>query len=386
MKIAYPMRIDVLDKPGGDLLQVQHYIEVGEKLCTKSLSGFKGNILHNFNDDLCAYDVVHLTNIDRPIDTYKQFLAATYAHKPIIVSPIHHSYKEVERFEKAGRDGIIGLVSGSLDFCQVEYLRSIIRSKKYIELVRPTIHMAINGMRTSQRAILMGARKILILTDKEKNDILSDFGKIPEEKFVKLRNGFELSIDKQHDVSMRKFDVCVVGRIEAGKNQIAILQVLDLMGICGIFIGCENPNHKHYCQRFKEMITQSRSKYVGALSHENTLNIMRQSRLHVSASWFEVLSLVDLEAYVCGCGVISSQCGGTKEILGDYAEYVDPASEQSIQNGIKNMLEKQLEKNANIDKSLKIDTWDEVGSKLLEIYQNCVMHEPFYKLTKGYLI
>jgi glycosyltransferase involved in cell wall biosynthesis len=370
MRIAYPMRVDAADKSGGDVLQVMRYIEEGKRLCVGGEPLYEGVMITDLRCGFAGFDLVHLTNIDRPVDTYCSFLRAREADKPVFLSPIHHSYEEIERFEREGRGGVVGSVSGSMGFRRLEYLRSLHRSFQYPQLARPTMDMMRCGMRNAQQTVLAGVDRILVLTEKEKLDLKRNFGEIPDGKFARLRNGIESNCMA---ATQRDIDVCMVGRIEARKNQIAVLKVMQRMGLRAVFVGSENQNHKVYCKRFREMLVDSGSEYRGAISHEETLGVMRRARLHISASWYEVLSLVDLEAYSAGCGVVSSKCGGTREILGDEAEYVDPGSEASIGEGIRKMFERTSSvEHGSTRRSNGIagnETWEDVGASLGNLYR-----------------
>jgi glycosyltransferase involved in cell wall biosynthesis len=83
-----------------------------------------------------------------------------------------------------------------------------------------------------------------------------------------------------------------------------------------------------------------------------------------------------LEAYSAGCGVVASKCGGTRELLGDAAEYVDPGSEESIQYGIERMLDRiRLGEREEIGpgaQSPVLRTWSEVGDELAKLYREAV--------------
>jgi glycosyltransferase involved in cell wall biosynthesis len=370
------MRVDAVAKSGGDVLQVMRYIEEGKRLCEGGEPLYEGVIITDLRGDFAGFDLVHLTNIDRPVDTYSSYLRARDADKPVFLSPIHHSYEEIERFERKGRGGVVGLVSGSMGFRRLEYLRSMFRSLQYPQLARPTVDMMWSGMRNAQQTVLAGVDRILVLTEKEKLDVKRNFGEIPDEKFACLRNGIESKSDDCMAATQRDIDICMVGRIEARKNQISVLKVLQRMGLRAVFVGGENQNHRDYCRRFREMLADSGSEYRGAILHEETLRLMRRARLHISASWYEVLSLVDLEAYWAGCGVVSSKCGGTREILGDEAEYVDPGSEASIGEGIRNMLEwTSSGEHGPTRRSNGIDgneTWEDIGARLGNLYRASV--------------
>lgn len=374
MKIAYPMRIDAFKQPGGDLYQIQAYIDAGQRIERSTAVPFAGKVIVDFKEDFTEYDIVHLTNIDRPVDAFAYYLSAKRAGKPIVLSTIHHSYQEVNRYEREGRGGVVGLVSGNLRFPQLELLRSMIRCAESPQLIKPTWTVMRRGVYEIQRALLSNANLIQILSKKERIDIAKDFGELESNHFVCIRNGCESSPPgtAAKNEGHRDLEVCVVGRIEARKNQIKILEALEQLGLSGVFIGKENLNHRQYCREFKSRIARSSSKYLAGLSHAETLRYMRRSRVHVSASWFEVSSLVDLEAYGEGCAIVSSQCGGTHELLGENAQYVDPGDSQDIERGI-------LAAMGRTERAHGVmlgKDWGEVGIQLSELYCHLLGRRP----------
>jgi glycosyltransferase involved in cell wall biosynthesis len=366
------MRVDALEKPGGDVLQVLKYVDAGKSLGAGGFGGFEGQILTDQSVDLSSFDLIHLTNIDRPVDTYGSFLAAKRARRPIVFSPIHHSYEEIEEYEQNGRGGLAGKVSGFLGFTSLEFFRSCVRSTRHSQLSLPLLKVTMKGMRRAQRTVLTGVDKILVLTEKEKSDVLRDFCEIPSHKFLLLRNGFEVPNPDIGISVIRDIDVCMVGRVEARKNQIIVLEALKRLGVSGTFVGAENKNHKSYCSKFRALIAESNSTYCGNVPHEEALQIMRRAKVHVSASWFEVSSLVDLEAYAAGCGVVASDFGGTREILGNKAVYVSPASARSIEDGIATMLRnvQQSADGLNLYSEFEpvVESWPQIGERLTKIY------------------
>lgn len=366
MKVAYPMRVDALDKPGGDLVQVQKYIAGAAAIST----AFSGTILVDLNADFSSFDIVHLTNLDRPAELYHYFIRAREQRKPIVLSTIHHSYSEIERFEREARQGMVRIVSGHLSFQTLELMRCMVRSVKYPHLLACLAKLIPVGTKEAQKSVLDGAHCILVLTEKERTDIDYDVGPVKRDKTVCIRNGIEADVLGRSDVTSeeRDIDVCVVGRIEARKNQLAILDAVNTTGRSAVFVGKENPNHPRYCAQFKKEIAESTSTHAGSFSHPETLALMRRAKVHVSASWFEVSSLVDIEAYAAGCRVISSVSGGTKELLGDKARYVDPGSPAELVTAISQAL---LEQQADVKRpDVFCDTWSSVTRKLAAVYQN----------------
>ena len=125
MRIAYPMRVDALRKAGGDVLQVRRYIEEGARAGDDGGPLFTGELMCDMRAGFKGFDLVHLTNLDRPADTWKATRIAQGEGKPIVLSTIHHSYEEIERAagllrtrasawagEERARSGTVGAGSG----------------------------------------------------------------------------------------------------------------------------------------------------------------------------------------------------------------------------------------------------------------------------------
>jgi glycosyltransferase involved in cell wall biosynthesis len=370
LRIAYPMRVDALDKPGGDALVIQKYIAGG----AGTSPAFSGELIVNLNADLSSFDIIHLTNIDRPAELYHYFRRAREMRKPIILSPIHHSYAEIERFEREARAGTVGLFSGLFSFSALEILRCLVRSAKYPDLLLPLLRLILQGTRKAQNIVLAESDGMLVTTEKEREDIARDIGPADPVKVVCLRNGVDVfrSTPDIGQTAVRDLDVCVVARIEARKNQNAVLRALNNLGRAGVFVGPENPNHESYCAEFKRMIGRSRSEHVGGLSHAETLAIMKRAKVHVSASWFEVSSMVDIDAFNAGCRVVASVCGGTRELLGAGARYIDPGSPAELEAAIAAALEDSDSPApaGQSDPQPGLEGWESVTAKLAILYQD----------------
>jgi glycosyltransferase involved in cell wall biosynthesis len=373
MRIAYPMRVDAHDKPGGDLLQVKAYVDAGMSCDLAGAQPYSGEIVTNPSADLSQFDIIHLTNLDRPIELWAYYLAARQAAKPIVFSTIHHSYGEIRRYEREGRGGAIGAVSGFLRFDQLELLRGFIRINKYPQLKGATWSVLRRGVRSTQNTILNGVDRIVVLTAKERRDICADFPQVTHSRFICLPNGYQPDRPDALGCAaqVRDIDICVVGRIEARKNQLMILSAVEQLNLSAVFIGKENRNHQAYCQTFRSRLARSSSAHLGNLSHSEVLGYLNRSRVHVSASWFEVSSLVDLEAACCGCEIVSSQCGGTSESLGPDIELVDPGSLSDLIRGIEVALSKSRNRQSGAsDVSRRhVSSWHDVGRQLSILYQ-----------------
>ncbi len=88
----------------------------------------------------------------------------------------------------------------------------------------------------------------------------------------------------------------------------------------------------------------------------------------VLPSLFETPGIAALEAGLAGAKIVITKYGGTDEYFGDYAEYVEPTSIDSIAEGIRKAIAKP--KNSSLSKHIK-DTllWKEVGGATVEVYR-----------------
>lgn len=374
MRVAYPMRVDALDKPGGDVEHMRTYIRYCQQVAQQKGMEFEGKILTELHPDLSEFDVVHLTNTDRPVDLYMQFLAAKHAGRPTVITPIHHSYREIERYERFGRGGLIGIFSRWMGFNRLEVFRILIKSRKYPELrhaLRKTLGI---GIQAAQAEVLRGCCFVLVISDKEAADIRSEIVELPADRIVKMHHGFQTPDTPPISLKDRDIDIAVVARIEARKNQLAILDAVESLGLKAVFVGPPNPNHKRYARLLRKRIAESQSTYIPGVPAHEVASILARARVHVAASWFEVSSLVDIDAYVLGCRVVASQCGGTRELLGDDAYYVDPGSGTAIAEKIAEAVESAQWGTGNQIQQLRdrLEAWEEVAARLLALYASCI--------------
>lgn len=370
------MRVDAFDKPGGDVELMRTYIRYCQQAAQEKGMEFEGEILTDLHPDLKRFDVVHLTNTDRPFDLYEQFLAAKHAGRPTVITPLHHSYREIERYERIGRGGLVGIFSRWMGFNRLEVLRTLIKSRQYSELwpaLRKTLRV---GIQAAQAEVLRGCCFVFVASDKEAADIASEIVRLPAERIVKVRNGFRIPDTPPVSLRDRDIDIAVVARVEARKNQLAILDAVESLGLKAVFVGPPNPNHKRYVRFLKKRIAESQSTYIPGVPAQEVPSILARARMHVAASWFEVSSLVDIDAYVLGCRVVASQCGGTSELLGDDAYYVDPGSTKVIAQKIAAAWESVQQDAANQIQQLRdrLETWEEIAVRLLALYGSSISH------------
>lgn len=322
------MRFDALTKRGGDTLQVENYVE-----CLNRLAGVSARLVTDIRFDFAGIDIAHLVNIDRPLETFVYFKNAQRRGVKTVLSSIHHPYAWIDEFEARGRFGALRYLNRfARGFHARELLKNMFRAAFSANARRCTMQAFGTGMLEQQRQILRGVEHCFLLANDELNYIRQDFGAVPRAVSV-VPNAVRFA--PRPLVAERDIDVLVVGRIEERKNQLGVIEALRSSGLRVVFIGALNRNNKAYTARFIEAVAANPAfDYPGVVDHSLVADFYYRSKVHLSASWFEVTPLVDIEAYKAGCAIVATARGFSQEYFGDAACYIDPASAQSIRDGV----------------------------------------------------
>jgi glycosyltransferase involved in cell wall biosynthesis len=186
------------------------------------------------------------------------------------------------------------------------------------------------------RNLICEAKGIIFIAEGERLNLFVDY-KVESSLIdsIVIRNGVSSQAYEQSqslDNKFRDIDVLVCGRIEERKNQVNLAKIFAGEPVNISFLGALNENNVAYCEEFINLIENNDNlTYLGAVDSLSTSLYFRKAKIHLSASFFEVSSLVDIEAYYAGCAVISSKNGFSGEILkGDGVVFIDPYSRDDI--------------------------------------------------------
>ena len=317
-KIAILVRDDFFSKKGGDTFQIKSYVDHSRKidyhiLCFDSLKGIN-------HEDFALFV---LTNVDC-LSSYVRFsywLASRDRLDDVVILPIHHSFSFSLPAVFSGhtslalkyhiiREKLKTLVSSFVRF-DIHSAPSIfaLLASNYFKYIRKSFH---------------SSRLIVCISEGEKNSILHDYSLNPSSvKFYIVRNGCDSQApslsgadESSSFLEDRDIDVLIVGRVENRKNQLNIVKAFEPYHLRVVFVGSLNPNNPIYCRKFLDAIRMSEYfSYHGPASMKEVVHLYRRSKVHLSASWFEVSSLVDIESYNQNCFVVSSSRGYSDEIL-----------------------------------------------------------------------
>lgn len=323
--IAFLVRDDFFDKFGGDTYQIEQY--------RKNFVDITADILtYNDFDKSRNYDLYILTNVDRMSD-YIGFYSLLRKRKLMnktMILPIHHSYESISKYIsfRYGKKGDLINFFGGVFF--LEKLKGIFRNIRENRFLYMMKNISLSYKNIIKESI-ENSLGIIYIANGEMKNLVKDYG-LDENccsEYSVIRNGISqyfvdkinmISCDKSSVKISRDIDIIICGRIEPRKNQLSILKKLIDSKLTIRFIGDINRNNTKYCNEFLSLIgsTENDIKYLGKVTPDEMFDYYLRSKICLSASWFEVSSLVDIEAFAAGCEVLPSSEGHSQELLSPY--------------------------------------------------------------------
>ncbi|HUH33989.1 MAG TPA: glycosyltransferase, partial [Daejeonella sp.] len=166
--------------------------------------------------------------------------------------------------------------------------------------------------------------------------------------------------------------VLCVARFEPLKNQLNLIKAINKTNLKLTLIGRASPNSEAFFQACKQEARHNPNIiFIEHLSQSDLKVYYEKAKVHVLPSWFETTGLSTLEAAACGCNIVVTDKGDTKEYFGDYAYFCRPESEQSILEAVlkANAKENNFEMR---DKILRSYNWGVTAQRTFEAYKKAL--------------
>jgi glycosyltransferase involved in cell wall biosynthesis len=372
MKVLMLGRPELKKHYGGDRIQIENTAKELQKL------GVEVDIRTDTKTDMAQYDLVHVFQLDWNPSCYFFIKKAREFKKPVVFSPIHHSLKEVMRFEEEYAFDF-RRISGWLIKNQYhrDLLKDIYKTVIYPGKLPLTAYSMFMGLEKMYKKALQLSDILLVQTKLEAEDIMKTFN--INVKWVKVMNGvgdvFLKTPEATEEANIFKtgYMVCV-GRIEPRKNQLNIIEAVKQLrdelhqDIQLVFIGAKSRNkHFEYIWRFNNALKKYNwIVHLDFVDYGKMPTVYKYSKVGISASWFETTGLTSLEALICGANAVASG-DRAKECLGDLASYCDPGSVESIKEAVK---KEYLAPRPVLPESFKqMYTWETAAKETLEVYK-----------------
>lgn len=224
----------------------------------------------------------------------------------------------------------------------------------------------------AERLVMQRANHVIFVADYDRRQT-TDLRLLPKDrKHSVIYNGIH-----PEEIPHRKeprWDLAFVGRLTTPKDPLLFLSVIALLPTySGVIVGAGNLEQEVRAT-IKKRNLDRRVEMKGALSREDTLAVLAQTRVLVMTSRWEALPIVALEAMAAGVPVVAPSVGGLPEILsGGNGGLLVQRTPRDIANGVIRIL-KDPDLAAQLTeagrKRLHENFTEEVMfKKLLEVYE-----------------
>lgn len=316
MRVLFISRATLFQVIGGDTVQMEQTAENLRKL------GVHVDI--RLADDpgipYETYDLIHAFNIIRPADILHHI---SRSDLPLIVSPIYVEYGKAANTEY---NPALKWLMNKIGPNRGEYLKWLGRVLLKHEKIQ-SFQYLYWGHRKSIHYILKKCRALLPNSESEYRRLKNDFPVSGAYRVVP--NAVDTKLFHAHAGGERTQGVICAARFEPRKNQLNVIRALNNTEFEVTFVGEPAPNHQRYYDKCRAAAAPN-IRFMGFVPQEQLAGLYRKNKVHVLASWFETTGLSSLEAAACGCNVVITAHGDTRDYFGVDGYYCDPADPGSI--------------------------------------------------------
>lgn len=228
----------------------------------------------------------------------------------------------------------------------------------------------------------------IITNGEAEADSLSHHLKLPRQRFHTVYNGVDPLFTQQVSAELfrQRFGlfgpfILNVGNVEPRKNQLALIQACNSLGLPLAHIG--NVRDQAYYERCVAA-ADGRVRWLGPLDHSDPLlrSAYRACSLFVLPSLLETPGLAAIEAAAQGAKVVITSEGSTGEYFGDMVTFVAPSDADAIQAAI--LRELNMERGEELSSHVAARfTWNQVVKPLATVYADLIQASPRDKLNQS---
>ena len=356
VRVAFALRADARTKPGGDSKKVLRY---RERLGAR---GIDTEVAHSREElEAMTFDVLHLLNLDLPLENLRYAQVAHRRSVPVVLSTIHHPWQGVEKFYNGGEDRFYKVLRRS----RIPANRGVLLREAY-KLARTRSLNARLGASTvhgAQQKLIDRTSAVLPMSFSEQHALDERF-ELPSINKV-VRNGYTFSGSSPLEAREPFYDAIAVGRIEPRKNSLELARRAAEEQLHVAFAGSANMRHPGYYAAFSELAKMSPYvTHLGNLQHAELRGALSISRAYINPAWMEVVSQADNEAAAMGTPIVTTMHSYGHGELQEDPPSLDP---ESIAKSGDDVLRDILRTARPVEVPNAV-TWDQAGDKLAEVY------------------
>lgn len=192
------------------------------------------------------------------------------------------------------------------------------------------------------RYILTSADAILPNSLVEKNRIIESLDIVDHGQFFIIPNGIDVAVfrkAKRLNELVCPNQVLCIANVDSRKNLHILLQSCRNLGLKLTLFGSvrDRDYFNGLVKNFSEVL-----EYKGTFQHgtEEHISILQSARVFALASTYETPGLAAIEAGASGVPIVVTEVGSAAEYFGDYADYCDPESVDSVTEAIRRSMQR----------------------------------------------
>lgn len=359
MRVLWLVRDNLQTHPGGDTTQILQTKAALERL------GVSIVLAHDLEPGREDCDLIHLFHLDRLWEHLPVCQRLQNARVPAVLSTI---YWPTDEFDCGGRAGVQGMLSRRFGSDAYQTLRLWQRFGLHSLRKRTPRGWGrrLLSFRRAARYLLETVAVILPNSNAEREQIEARFG--VRRPAVVVPNAADVStFASPPDATVpERVGVLCVGRIEPRKNQSTLLHALGDADIPLTLVGQPGRFSERYARRCHRMAGPN----VRFLEHRTPVQLRelyRAARVHACVSWYETPGLASLEAALCGCNLVVTPGGSTREYFSDQVYYAEPDNPRFIRVAVEAALAVEPEPTL-AERVAREFNWDAAARSTLEAY------------------
>lgn len=322
MRVLWLVRHNLSSRPGGDGTQIMQTAAALRAL------GVQVELSTDRRPDLDGYDLVHLWHLDRLWENEPHCRRIRARGIPSVLSTIYWPADEFDRGGRAGLQGALARGVGS------DWYRNLRVAQRWA-MALPTRggwRRPVWNFRRSARYCLETV-SVLLPNSIAEQEVIEQTLCVARPSVIVPNAVSESFLPVRNDWPGNRQGVLCAGRIEPRKNQLALIRASAGADFALTLVGQAGRFSRGYARRCHAE-AGSNVRFIPHANADELRDWYRRSRVHVCPSWYETPGLVNLEAAVCGCAVVATPGGCTREYLEDQAYYGRPDDPVSIRAAI----------------------------------------------------
>ncbi|GAC1621913.1 MAG: hypothetical protein NVS9B10_05280 [Nevskia sp.] len=336
MRVVVFLRSDAESKPGGDVNLAHSF--------GRALESFGHQVEFVVGRGWAKYrpDKALAFNLDRPFEVAQFADRCASFGVPLYVYTLRHPVAGVSAYLRGGAAGgrrmLATVAAFSADYYETLLTLAKLALGKY--RINTLSDLALISASAARSQICGHAAGLLVSGPSESAELSADRSTAGVRVHIVPHIVSQATAQNAAITPIaRSIDVLCAARIEERKNQLAVLQIAQqLPDRRFVIIGSPASRSSAYQKRFLDMLSRLQNvEYRPAVDLRELRNIMGNSKVFVSLSWFEVVSLAELEAARCGCSLVV----GRHSYLSDYlsnVSFVSPADVQTAAASVEKAL------------------------------------------------